>query len=293
VRGVKTLRGGGRFVAVPGSPGMKIDRRLLPDIKWLKAKYHVQITAGFALHGHEPKGEHPVGLALDLVPGPGGSWGDIDRLAKWAEPSQNHPRAPFRWVGYNGDPGHGRGNHLHLSWNHAATPRGKPARWVTVLAFRNGAPVVSIGSGKLRPLARQANRGGVPHVRTGLRAVPPCQGIPQLVPTWKAAAKAFGLRWSVLAAITEIESGFGCNMGPSKAGAIGWTQFMPGTWKRWGMDADADGKASPYSSVDAIYSTARYLSASGAPRSYRHAIYAYNHATWYVNSVLKRTSHFR
>jgi hypothetical protein len=145
----------------------------------------------------------------------------------------------------------------------------------------------------LRALAARPNAGRRPHVRTGLSAAPRCQGSGQLVPTWKAAARSFGLRWSVLAAITEIESGFGCNMGPSKAGALGWTQFMPATWKRWGMDADGDGKASPYSSVDAIFSTARYLRASGAPKSYKRAIFAYNHADWYVKSVLARTAHFR
>jgi len=62
VRGVKTLRGGGRFVAVPGSPGMKIDRRLLPDIKWLKAKYHVQHT-----YTHDSLGKLMDERGLDLV----------------------------------------------------------------------------------------------------------------------------------------------------------------------------------------------------------------------------------
>jgi membrane-bound lytic murein transglycosylase B len=122
--------------------------------------------------------------------------------------------------------------------------------------------------------------------------VAPCTSADVLKPTWLAAARAFGLRWTVLAAITQIESGFGCNMGPSKAGAIGWTQFMPGTWRRWGMDADGDHKASPYDSVDAIFSTARYLRASGAPRNYRRAIYAYNHAGWYVRDVLHRAQLF-
>ena len=42
---------------------------------------------------HTANGEHPLGLAVDLVPGPGGSWDDIDRLAAWAEPRQNQPRA--------------------------------------------------------------------------------------------------------------------------------------------------------------------------------------------------------
>jgi membrane-bound lytic murein transglycosylase B len=51
----------------------------------------------------------------------------------------------------------------------------------------------------------------------------------------------------------------------------------------YGMDADGDRRADPY---DAVYSTARYLRASGAPRSYRRALFAYNHAGWYVDKVL-------
>jgi hypothetical protein len=291
VRGTRVVKRGARFIRLAGT-SIRVDKRIVADIKWLRARYTIAISAGFAMEGHEPNGEHPLGLGLDIVPGPGGSWKDIDRLAKWAEPRQNHPRAPFRWVGYNGDPGHGRGNHLHLSWSHAPARRGHTARWVRVLSFRGGRPVRSPGT-SLRPLAFRPNAGRHAAVRTGLQAVPRCQGSAQLMPTWKAAAKAFGLRWTVLAAITEIESNFGCAMGPSKAGALGWTQFMPATWKRWGMDADGDGKASPYNSVDAIFSTARYLRASGAPKSYKHAIFAYNHAGWYVKSVLARTRHFR
>src|SRR3954451_1668848 len=58
------------------------------------------------------------------------------------------------------------------------------------------------------------------------------------------------------------------------------------------MDAERGGKASPYNSVDAIFSTARYLRANGAPHNYRHAIYAYNHAGWYVNLVLRTARQF-
>jgi Ca2+-binding RTX toxin-like protein len=293
--GTKRVYGGGRFVGIPGSPGERIDRRLLKDIAYLKAKYKIAITDGFALQGHAHDGEHPVGLALDIIPGPGGSWSDVDRLAKWAEPKQNRPRAPFRWVGYNGDSGHGRGHHLHLSWQHARTGRGKPAKWVVTFAFKSNRAVTTFSARKLAPLASRSNfrLGGKPTVRSGLTALPRCRGPQQLAQTWKTAARAFGLRASVLAAITEIESGHGCNMGPSSAGAIGWTQFMPATWKMWGMDADGDGKASPYNSVDAIFSTARYLRASGAPRSYRKALFAYNHATWYVNKVLARSKAYR
>ena len=132
---VKT--GGGRFVAIPGQPGMRLDRRLLPDLAYLIARYHVRVTAGYSLSSvHTARGEHPLGLATDLVPGPGGSWDDVDRLAKWAEPRQNHPRWPFRWVGYDGDYNHGRGNHLHLSWAHSTGHYGRPARSVWLFSVR-------------------------------------------------------------------------------------------------------------------------------------------------------------
>ncbi|HET6507390.1 MAG TPA: lytic transglycosylase domain-containing protein [Baekduia sp.] len=127
------LIGGGRIVPIPGEPGMTIDERLVPDIQFLRAKFHVTVTAGYAPTGHAQHGEHPLGLAVDLVPGRGGTWDDVDALARWAEPQQNHPRPPFRWVGYDGDSGHGRGNHLHLSWIHGAAPNGPPAPWVQVL----------------------------------------------------------------------------------------------------------------------------------------------------------------
>jgi transglycosylase-like protein with SLT domain len=291
---VHVIRGHGRIVSIPGFPGERVDRRLLPDIRWLRAKYHIAITDGFALEGHAPGGEHSIGEAIDIVPGPGGSWHDIDRLARFAEPRQNHPRAPWRWVGYNGDAGHGRGNHLHLSWNHASSRRGHPGSWVQVLTGGRKPSPPGASAGNLRALAKASNmaRGGVPHVRSHVAAAQPCTGSAPLVRTWKAAARSFGLRWQVLAGITQVESGLGCNMGPSSAGAIGWTQFMPATWKAWAMDADGDGRASPYNSVDAIFSTARYLRANGAPHNYRHAIYAYNHATWYVNLVLRTSRQF-
>jgi hypothetical protein len=127
--------GGGRLVAIPGGAGITIDERILPDLLALQARYRFRVTAGYAPTGHAAGGEHPLGLAVDLVPGPGGTWDDIDALARWAEPVQNEPRAPFRWVGYDGDPGHGRGNHLHLSWRHApAPPGGRPVAWVDTLA---------------------------------------------------------------------------------------------------------------------------------------------------------------
>lgn len=125
-------RGGGKFVRIPKSGGKKIDRRLLPDVRWMKRRYKIGIGDGYATSGHAPNGEHPIGLALDIysVRGQRG-WNKIDKLAKLAEPKQNEPILPWRWVGYNGDSGHGRGHHLHLSWAHnEGTTFGKPAKWV-------------------------------------------------------------------------------------------------------------------------------------------------------------------
>jgi murein DD-endopeptidase MepM/ murein hydrolase activator NlpD len=90
----------------------------------------------------------------------------------------------------------------------------------------------------------------------------------------------------VLAAINKVESNFGRNMGPSSAGAIGWMQFMPSTWLRWGTDANADGVADPWDAQDAIYSAARYLAAAGGTTDIARGVFAYNHAQWYVDEVL-------
>src|SRR5919201_5167075 len=103
---------------------------------------------------------------------------------------------------------------------------------------------------------------------------------------WQRAGYAYGIPWTVLAAINKIESNFGENMGPRSAGAIGWMQFMPDTWRMYGTDANNDGVASPWSSEDEIYSAARYLAASGAQTDLRRAVFAYNHAGWYVDEVM-------
>ena len=90
----------------------------------------------------------------------------------------------------------------------------------------------------------------------------------------------------MLAAINKVESNFGANMGPSSAGAVGWMQFMPDTWLRWGVDANGDGVADPWNADDAIYAAARYLAASGGATDITGALYSYNHADWYVNEVI-------
>ena len=108
----------------------------------------------------------------------------------------------------------------------------------------------------------------------------------QLLALWQQAGAEYGVPWEVLAAINKIESNFGRNEGPSSAGAIGWMQFMPSTWMRWGVDANGDGVADPWNATDAIFSAARYLAAAGASTDLSRAVFAYNHADWYVKEVL-------
>src|SRR4051812_14706726 len=111
---------------------------------------------------------------------------------------------------------------------------------------------------------------------------------PFLLPIYQAAGTQYGVRWELLAAINEIETDYGRNLRVSTAGAQGWMQFMPDTWKTYGVDGNNDGLMDPYNPVDAIFAAARYLKAAGADKDIRGAIFAYNHADWYVDSVLLR-----
>jgi hypothetical protein len=111
---------------------------------------------------------------------------------------------------------------------------------------------------------------------------------PFLLSIYQAAGIEYGIRWEVLAAINEIETDYGRNLNVSSAGAVGWMQFMPATWRTYGTDANEDGRKDPYNPVDAIFSAARYLAAAGYAQDVRGAIFAYNHADWYVDSVLLR-----
>ena len=148
----KLLYAPGKIVPIPASipheEGDMVDQRILPDLRWIAKRYPILVTDGYSgplpngehagCHGCHTRGsDHYNGLAVDIVPLNGGgtcdsTWAAITRLAHWAEPVQNRPRLPFRWVGYDGDAGHGCGNHLHLSWNHAPAPQFTLAQWVEV-----------------------------------------------------------------------------------------------------------------------------------------------------------------
>jgi len=109
---------------------------------------------------------------------------------------------------------------------------------------------------------------------------------PFLLPIYQACGTEYGIPWQVLASINKIETGFGTNMGPSSAGALGWMQFLPSSWEAFGLDANGDGRKDPYNPVDAICAAAHYLKLSGGSENLYDAIFAYNHADWYVQEVL-------
>jgi len=157
--------------------------------------------------------------------------------------------------------------------------RTRPER--TRLRFSSGIPTMQ------NPTLSLASIGpvpvGVPNFFINKFSIPPF-----LLSIYQAAGIQYGIRWEVLAAINEIETDYGRNLNVSSAGAMGWMQFIPSSWKTFGVDANSDGKKDPYNPVDAIFAAARYLKAAGADTDLRKAIFAYNHADWYVDSVLMR-----
>lgn len=130
------------------------------------------------------------------------------------------------------------------------------------------------------------------------------------IPIYKKAGKEYGIAWTLIAAFHKVETNFSTSSSMvSSAGAIGHFQFLPETWLGWsyganppktvytdpkkiaqyggyGVDANKDGKADPYDIEDAAFSCANYVKANGGMEKLRDAIYAYNHAVWYVERVM-------
>jgi membrane-bound lytic murein transglycosylase B len=104
----------------------------------------------------------------------------------------------------------------------------------------------------------------------------------------RAAMRCRGLAWPVLAAVGKLETDHGRQVTTSPAGAEGPMQLLPSTWARYGVDGDGDGHANVTDRADAVSGAAHYLCANGAghPGQLRQALFAYNHADWYVNQAM-------
>ncbi|MDX8030999.1 bifunctional lytic transglycosylase/C40 family peptidase [Lentzea sp. BCCO 10_0856] len=111
-----------------------------------------------------------------------------------------------------------------------------------------------------------------------------------------------GLDWSILAAIGKVETNHGrsplpgVSSGENYAGAGGPMQFLQSTFDgviaRHPLPAGGATPPSRYNPHDAIYAAAYYLCDSGAPKDLRKAIFAYNHADWYVDEVLAQAKKY-
>ncbi|MEU1400976.1 lytic murein transglycosylase [Streptomyces sp. NPDC005728] len=132
------------------------------------------------------------------------------------------------------------------------------------------------------------------------------------------------LRWQLLAAIGQVESGQARGgrvtsdgatvtpvLGPRLTGgayalvpdtdggaydgdavydrAVGPMQFIPSTWAHWGADGNGDGHADPNNVHDAALAAGRYLCAGGRdlsnPADLDRAILGYNHSDTYLRTV--------
>jgi membrane-bound lytic murein transglycosylase B len=112
---------------------------------------------------------------------------------------------------------------------------------------------------------------------------PPRLGAPapaaELLEWYREGARRFGVRWQLLAAVNFVESAFGRVRNASSAGAQGPMQFLPGTWRVYGLGGDI------HDPHDSILAAANYLAANGAQRDERDALHHYNPSPLYVDAV--------
>jgi membrane-bound lytic murein transglycosylase B len=119
-------------------------------------------------------------------------------------------------------------------------------------------------------------------VRVG-RAAPP----DKLLAYYREAQRRFRVPWNVLAAVNLVESAFGKLRSASAAGAQGPMQFMPATWRAYGLGGNV------HDPHDAILGAANYLRAAGARADIRRALHAYNPSALYVDAVLRYARRIR
>jgi hypothetical protein len=175
--------------------------------------------------------------------------------------------------------------------------RGSP-RLVAVTVAALLALVLTLGLAALIVILSVAPQEGVGEIEgaegePGIAARARTEIPPEYLDLYLRAAERYDLDWAVLAGIGKVECDHGRAPSPScthegvvnTAGAGGPAQFLGSTWREYGVTASGHGPPDRWNPADAIFAMANYLRAAGAPGDYRAAIYAYNHAWWYVAEV--------
>jgi hypothetical protein len=168
---------------------------------------------------------------------------------------------------------------------------------LVVLAFVFVAMLAAIAGGEGRVTGSSPASGE----NDGTSALALSEIPPLYLRLYREAAQRYGLDWAILAGIGKVECDHGRDPDPSctqqgavnAAGAGGPMQFIASTWATYGVDAEGDGRPDRWNPADAIYGAANYLRASGAPGDYEQAIFAYNHAGWYVAEVERWAARYR
>lgn len=196
-------------------------------------------------------------------------------------------------LGLEGTTGTSTGIHLHFTVTRDGTP-------IDPVPFMrdHGAPLNGLAAGPTQPgvgAELMVSEGGIgfalPQPETRRASLTnPATPIPDDIQAhYQAAAQRYGIPWTLLAGVGMAETNHGRLTATSSAGAQGLMQFMPATFAAYGVDGDQDGRADITNPVDSIFSAANYLVASGVTRGadgVKNALYAYNHADWYVGDVL-------
>lgn len=220
---------------------------------------------------------------------------------------QGQPVRAGERLGVEGSTGTSTGNHLHLEilvrgvatdpvpWmlSHGAPLNGKAVTATPATGPPPGSGAATGGAGDSVDTVMEGGIGfelpapGTPR-QASLRNPP--LPIPDKVKAfYQAAAARYAIPWTLLAGIGMEETGHGRTTATSSAGAQGLMQFLPATFAAVGVDGDRDRRVDIRNNADSITSAANYLVRSGVtdgPDGVVKALYAYNHATWYVNDVL-------
>ena len=186
--------------------------------------------------------------------------------------------------------------------------RGGPPEDVAQLALRQqriyrqlgGSPrlarfAIAALPARLRPEARDNVRARreLGRIKSVKRGPPPKIAIGDAAPAdvlwrhYRRAWRRFEVGPPLLAAVNFVESAYGRLRNRSVSGARGPMQFMPATWRAYGLGGNVRDPR------DAVLGAANYLSASGAPGDERGALLAYNPSSAYVSAISRYARRIR